>query len=75
MRPHDLMLDAQGQGLAGTVQHLWRRANRQVLTIAIDGQPEMLELDLPLHDASSVPAAGTRVQVAARHFRVFPVAA
>ena len=75
VRPHDLMLDAQGQGLAGTVQHLWRRANRQVLTIAIDGQPEMLELDLPLHDASSVPAAGTRVQVAARHFRVFPVAA
>jgi sulfate transport system ATP-binding protein len=71
VRPHDLHLAAEGEGLPARVKHVRRLAGRATLELQLEAQPRSLELDLAERDPVRLPAPGARIAVRPARYRVF----
>ena len=70
VRPHDIDVVADGDGLPATVVAVRSLAGRATLEAAIAGQATPVDIDLPPGDAAP-PAPGDRIGLALRRYRVF----
>ncbi|NUO75181.1 MAG: sulfate/molybdate ABC transporter ATP-binding protein [Lysobacter sp.] len=73
VRPHDLALAADGDGLPARVVAVHRLADRITVELQVEGQPRTLELDLVATPEAAVPEVGGRVGVKPLRYRVYPV--
>ncbi|WP_343226241.1 sulfate/molybdate ABC transporter ATP-binding protein [Lysobacter sp. 5GHs7-4] len=73
VRPHDLALVADGDGLPARVVAVHRLADRITVELQVEGQPRTLELDLVATPEAAVPAIGATVGVKPLRYRVYPV--
>jgi len=73
VRPHDLALGEPGDGHAARVTAAHRRADRTTLELSVDGQPDPIELDLPMTSDATTPSVGANVSIRPLRYRVYPV--
>ena len=71
VRPHDLQLAAEGEGLPAHVKHVRRLAGRATLELQLESQPRGVELDLSGRDQADLPPPGARIAVRPSRYRVF----
>jgi sulfate transport system ATP-binding protein len=71
VRPHDLQLAPEGEGLPAQVRHVRRLAGRATLELRLEAQSRALELDLFERAPAELPLPGARVAVRPVHYRVF----
>ena len=73
VRPHDLELVGPGDGHPAAVVASHRRADRITLELAVDGQAQVVELDLMASATVGVPAHGTRAWIKPLHYAAYPL--
>ncbi|MGO4778121.1 sulfate ABC transporter ATP-binding protein, partial [Lysobacter sp. 2RAB21] len=71
VRPHDMALVGDGEGLPARVLSSHRLAERITLELSIDGQQRPLELDLVATPDAVTPASGSTVHVRPLRYRVY----
>ncbi len=72
VRPHDIALVDPGAGLAARVLAAHRLADRITIELAVDGQPQALELDLAATPDVVIPAPGSVVGLQPLRYRAYP---
>ena len=73
VRPHDLQLARDGEGLPARVRHVCRLAGRATLELALQAQARAIEIDLP-DEADGLPAPGAQIAIKPTRYRVFAAA-
>ncbi|MGJ7904534.1 sulfate/molybdate ABC transporter ATP-binding protein [Lysobacter sp. 1R34A] len=71
VRPHDMALVADGEGLPARVLSAHRLAERITLELLVEGQLRPLELDLVATPDAVTPAPGSTVHVRPLRYRVY----
>ena len=71
VRPHDMALVADGEGLPARVLSAHRLAERITLELLVEGQVRPLELDLVATPDAVTPAPGSTVHVRPLRYRVY----
>ncbi|WP_408951926.1 sulfate/molybdate ABC transporter ATP-binding protein [Lysobacter sp. Hz 25] len=71
VRPHDMALVADGEGLPARVLSAHRLAERITLELLVEGQTRPLELDLVATPDAVTPAPGSTVHVRPLRYRVY----
>jgi sulfate transport system ATP-binding protein len=71
VRPHDMALVADGEGLPARVLSAHRLAERITLELQVEGQLRPLELDLVATPDAVTPAPGSTVHVRPLRYRVY----
>ncbi|KRB08193.1 sulfate/molybdate ABC transporter ATP-binding protein [Lysobacter sp. Root690] len=71
VRPHDIALVGEGEGLPARVISSHRLAERITLELVVDGQTRPLELDLVATPDAVTPASGSTVHVRPLRYRVY----
>ncbi len=71
VRPHDLRLVAEGQGLPAQVRHVRRLAGRATIELQLAAQERSIELDLTDGRQNDLPSPGALVAVKPVRYRVF----
>lgn len=71
VRPHDIALVGEGEGLPARVISSHRLAERITLELVIEGQARPLELDLVATPDAVTPASGSTVHVRPLRYRVY----
>ena len=74
VRPHDLQLAPEGEGLPARVRHVRRLAGRATLELQLDAQSRAVELDLSDREHLDLPPPGARVALRPSRYRVFAAA-
>ncbi|ALN88359.1 sulfate/molybdate ABC transporter ATP-binding protein [Lysobacter capsici] len=71
VRPHDIALVGEGEGLPARVISSHRLAERITLELVVEGQSRPLELDLVATPDAVTPASGSTVHVRPLRYRVY----
>jgi sulfate transport system ATP-binding protein len=71
VRPHDIALVGEGEGLPARVISSHRLAERITLELVVEGQTRPLELDLVATPDAVTPASGSTVHVRPLRYRVY----
>jgi sulfate transport system ATP-binding protein len=71
VRPHDIALVGEGEGLPARVISSHRLAERITLELVVEGQSRPLELDLVATPDAVPPASGSTVHVRPLRYRVY----
>ncbi|MFQ6313358.1 sulfate/molybdate ABC transporter ATP-binding protein [Lysobacter capsici] len=71
VRPHDIALVGEGEGLPALVISSHRLAERITLELVVEGQSRPLELDLVATPDAVTPASGSTVHVRPLRYRVY----
>ena len=71
VRPHDMALVGEGEGLPARVLSSHRLAERITLELSIEGQHRPLELDLVATPDAVTPVSGSTVHVRPLRYRVY----
>ncbi|MGH8079793.1 MAG: sulfate/molybdate ABC transporter ATP-binding protein [Lysobacter sp.] len=71
VRPHDIVLVGEGEGLPAQVISSHRLAERITLELSIEGQQRPLELDLVATPDAVIPTSGSTVHVRPLRYRVY----
>ena len=74
VRPHDLLLAREGEGLPAQVRHVRRLAGRATLELQLDAQSRAVELDVGEREHAQLPPPGARIAVRPSRYRVFAAA-
>ncbi|WP_046658263.1 sulfate/molybdate ABC transporter ATP-binding protein [Lysobacter capsici] len=71
VRPHDIALVGEGEGLPARVISSHRLAERITLELVVEGQSRPLELDLVATPDAVTPASGSTIHVRPLRYRVY----
>lgn len=71
VRPHDLHLVPEGQGLPGRVRQMRTLAGRTTLDIELSSPALVVELDIDAGDVAELPSRGASVEIAPRAARCY----
>jgi sulfate/thiosulfate transport system ATP-binding protein len=75
VRPHDVAVVADGDGLGASVVAVRRLAERITLELRLPSQPRVFEIDLLAAPGVTTPAVGQAVAVRPMRYRIYPRAA
>ncbi len=73
VRPHDLRLVPEGQGLPGFVRQMRTLSGRTTLDIELGSPTLVVELDIDGADVAQLPSRGAAVEIAPRAARCYAV--
>ena len=72
VRPHDLAVVGEGEGIAARVQAIHRLGGRVTCELATDGHAQLLEQELSDAPTLRLPAVGEAVWIRPLRYRLFP---
>ena len=71
VRPHDLVLGDEADGIPASVTASHRLADRYTVEVDVEGQPHPLEVDIMATIGATVPERGARVGLQPARYRVY----